>query len=75
VDPVIELRLSRALSILASGRTTVSIAHRLSTAARADRILLLVEGRVQEDGSHEELVKKGGFYSNLHATWISSTKV
>jgi putative ABC transport system ATP-binding protein len=75
VDPITEVRISRALAILAKGRTTISIAHRLSSAARADRIVVLDRGRVAEDGSHEELIKRNGRYSELHDLWIESTKV
>lgn len=73
VDALTEVRLSRALEILAHNRTTVSIAHRLSTAARADRIILLEKGRVVEDGTHDDLLRAGGRYAALHALWIAST--
>ncbi|MFZ9924266.1 MAG: ABC transporter ATP-binding protein, partial [Ilumatobacteraceae bacterium] len=56
VDALTEVRLARALRKLSKGRTTISIAHRLSTAARADRVILLADGQVVEDGSHEELM-------------------
>ena len=56
VDALTEVRISRALSRLAEGRTTIAIAHRLSTAARADRVLVLDEGVLVEDGTHEELI-------------------
>ena len=75
VDALTEVRISRALEILAHGRTTVSIAHRLSTAARADRIIVLDKGRVVEDGSHDELLRAGGHYARLHALWVRSTSV
>jgi putative ABC transport system ATP-binding protein len=75
VDALTEVRISRALDVLASGRTTVSIAHRLSTAARADRIILLDKGRVVEDGTHDDLLRAGGRYAALHALWVRSTSV
>jgi ATP-binding cassette subfamily B protein len=65
--------MSRALERLAEGRTTIAIAHRLSTAMRADRVLVLEGGRLLEDGHHDELVVAGGRYAELFAAWISST--
>jgi ATP-binding cassette, subfamily B, bacterial len=58
---------------LAEGRTTMAIAHRLSTAARADRVLVLDGGRLVEDGHHDELVAAGGTYSRLYDAWLSAT--
>lgn len=74
VDAATEVRISRALQRLAEGRTTVSIAHRLSTAARAQRVVLLRDGRVVEDGSHQDLLKNDGEYAKLYATWVSATE-
>ena len=48
------------------GRTTIVVAHRLSTIERADRIVVLAEGRVAESGSHGELLGRGGVYAGLH---------
>lgn len=73
VDPLTEVRISRAIERLAKGRTTIAIAHRLSTAARADRVLVLDHGRLVEDGTHDELVKADGVYSRMYRAWISST--
>ncbi len=73
VDALTEVRISRALSHLAEGRTTIAIAHRLSTAVRADRVLVLHNGRLVEDGHHDELILAGGTYSRLYDAWISST--
>lgn len=75
VDALTEVRIARALERLAAGRTTIAIAHRLSTAARADRVLVLDAGRLVEDGSHTELVAAGGVYRRLHDAWISATTV
>jgi putative ABC transport system ATP-binding protein len=73
VDALTEVRLARALDTLAAGRTTISIAHRLSTAARADRVLVLDHGRLVEDGPHAELVERGGTYSRMYDSWIAAT--
>jgi len=74
VDASTEVRISRALRKLALGRTTVSIAHRLSTAARAERVILLENGRIIEDGSHDQLIVKNGRYATQYQTWVSSTQ-
>jgi putative ABC transport system ATP-binding protein len=73
VDALTEVRISHALTRLAEGRTTLAIAHRLSTAARADRVLVLEHGRLVEDGHHDELVAAGGTYSRLYDAWLSAT--
>ncbi|MBM3730215.1 MAG: ABC transporter ATP-binding protein [Actinobacteria bacterium] len=73
VDPLIDVRISRAFDALAAGRTTIAIAHRLSTAMRADRILVMEDGMVMEDGSHDELVVLGGRYASLYETWVATT--
>jgi ATP-binding cassette, subfamily B, bacterial len=75
VDPVTETRLGRALEHLAEGRTTIAIAHRLSTAARADRVLVMEHGVLVEQGSHSELVAAGGAYAALYASWIDATSM
>jgi putative ABC transport system ATP-binding protein len=73
VDALTEVRISRALTHLAEGRTTIAIAHRLSTAARADRVLVLENGALVEDGAHDELVLAGGVYARLYAAWMAAT--
>ena len=73
VDALTEVRLTRALERLARGRTTIAIAHRLSTAARADRVLVLDRGRLVEDGPHRVLVDAGGVYSRMYASWVAAT--
>jgi len=70
VDPATELRLQRALAGLASGRTTVTIAHRLSTAETADEVLVFDRGRVVQRGHHHQLLEEGGVYGALHASWV-----
>lgn len=69
VDPAAEVRISRALGTLSAGRTTVTIAHRMSTAESADRVLVFDGGHLVEDGRHEDLVGAGGVYSTLHESW------
>ena len=75
VDALTEVRLARALERLATGRTTIAIAHRLSTAARADRVLVLHRGHLVDDGPHHELVQRGGVYARMYEAWIASTSV
>ena len=74
VDALTEVRISKALSKLALGRTTVSIAHRLSTAARAERVILLEQGKILEDGSHRQLLEANGRYAKQYETWVTSTQ-
>jgi putative ABC transport system ATP-binding protein len=73
VDPLTETRLTRALATLAAGRTSLTIAHRLSTAERADWVLVMDEGRLVEQGNHGDLVAAGGVYAGLHASWLDVT--
>jgi ATP-binding cassette, subfamily B, bacterial len=73
VDPATEGRLARALESLSRGRTSITIAHRLSTAARADWVLVFDGGRLVEQGRHDSLVLAGGVYSRLHASWLDAT--
>ena len=62
-----EQKLSEALHRLMAGRTTFMIAHRLSTLQRADLILVLHQGRLVEQGTADELLRRGGLYRQLHA--------
>ena len=71
LDLASETKIERALDALLEGRTAIMIAHRLSTAMRADRIAVVDGGRVVELGSHAELVALGGKYSAMYATWVS----
>ena len=73
VDALTETRLARALDSLARGRTSVTIAHRLSTASRAERILVFDRGRLVEHGSHGELLAHGAVYAGLYASWLDAT--
>ena len=67
VDSRTEMLIQRALEVVLQGRTALIIAHRLSTAASADRILVMDGGRVVDQGTHQELVAKGGLYARLYA--------
>jgi ATP-binding cassette subfamily B protein len=71
LDLASETKIERALDALLEGRTAIMIAHRLSTAMRADRIAVVDDGRVVELGSHSELVELGGKYASMYATWVS----
>jgi ATP-binding cassette subfamily B protein len=68
-----ETMVEAALDVLLEGRTAVLIAHRLSTAMRADRIVVVGDGRLLEVGSHDELVALGGQYAEMYETWISQS--
>jgi ABC-type multidrug transport system fused ATPase/permease subunit len=74
VDPATEVRLQRALDSLTRGRTTLAIAHRLSTAEAADEVIVVDAGRVVQRGSHAELLTEEGPYARLHASWVSQTR-
>ena len=71
LDNESERAVQAALDALMAGRTTIVIAHRLSTIERADRIVVLDQGRVVESGRHEELLAKGGIYANLYRLQFS----
>jgi ATP-binding cassette subfamily B multidrug efflux pump len=66
VDSRTEATIQQALERIMAGRTTVVIAHRLSTIRRADQILVIDEGRLKEQGTHEELLDRGGMYADLY---------
>ncbi|MCC5951724.1 MAG: ABC transporter ATP-binding protein [Acidimicrobiia bacterium] len=74
VDPETEQALTSALVRLAEGRTTLSVAHRLSTAERAELILVFDGGRIVERGAHHELVAADGRYAELYRSWLGSTR-
>jgi len=74
VDSVTERALTAALGRVAQGRTTVSVAHRLSTAEAADLVLVFDAGRLVEQGTHAELVALGGRYADLYRSWLGATQ-
>lgn len=74
VDPALEVQTRRAMERLISGRTSVTVAHRLSTAEAADEVLVFDHGELAERGSHEELVAAGGVYTALYADWVKGTQ-
>jgi ABC-type multidrug transport system fused ATPase/permease subunit len=75
VDPATEVRLQRALDTVTRGRTTVAIAHRLSTAQAADEVIVVDAGRVVQRGTHTSLVaEEGSIYAKLYASWLEQTR-
>lgn len=74
VDTETENLIQEGLKKLRQGRTTLAIAHRLSTIADADQIIVLDKGRIVERGTHEELLKKKGYYYNLYKLQQNSDK-
>lgn len=75
LDPATERLVRHAMATITADRTTITIAHRLSTAAEADRILVIHAGKIVEDGSHAELANRaGGRYAQLWADWERGTE-
>jgi putative ABC transport system ATP-binding protein len=75
VDPALEVSLRRAIDRLITGRTSITIAHRLSTAEASDEVLVFDRGRLVERGHHRDLVEAGGIYSSLHYDWMAGTRL
>lgn len=71
LDAESEALVQSALEVLMEGRTTVVIAHRLSTVRKADRLVVLAEGRILEEGTHEDLLHNGGLYAELYGRQLS----
>jgi ABC-type multidrug transport system fused ATPase/permease subunit len=74
VDPATEVRIARALDSLTAGRSTITIAHRLSTAEASDLVVVVDQGHVVESGPHDELAAAGGIYARMHASWVAQTR-
>jgi ATP-binding cassette subfamily B protein len=74
LDLLSETKIEAALDVLLRARTAVLVAHRLTTAMKADRIVVVDDGRIAELGSHEQLLARGGLYAQMYATWISHTE-
>jgi len=70
IDPFTERQIQQALDMILQDSTSILIAHRLSTVKSADRIVVLKEGKIIEEGSHESLLEKGGYYSVLYNTYF-----
>src|SRR5262245_18960430 len=75
VDPESEWRIRDAMQRLLVGRTSITIAHRLSTVQHADRILVLNHGRVHEEGTHAALLRRGGLYARLWELTMTTSAV
>jgi ATP-binding cassette subfamily B protein len=75
VDPALEMRIARALERLTKGRTSITIAHRMSTAENADEVVVVDRGRIVQRGPHAALVADGGVYGRLHASWVAQQSV
>ncbi|HVU14889.1 MAG TPA: ABC transporter ATP-binding protein [Phototrophicaceae bacterium] len=70
IDPFTETQIQEALDLILSQSTSILIAHRLSTVRSADRIIALRDGKIIEQGSHEQLVEQGGYYAELYNTYF-----
>ena len=66
IDTRTEVRIQKAFDTMMQGRTSFIVAHRLSTIQGADRILVMKDGHIIEQGRHEELLQKQGFYAKLY---------
>jgi ATP-binding cassette, subfamily B, bacterial len=74
LDLASETKIEAALDVLLEARTAVLIAHRLTTAMKADRIVVVDDGRIVELGTHQQLVARGGRYASMYATWVSQAE-
>ena len=69
VDPLTELSIQHATDVLMQGRTSIIVAHRLSTIKKADRIIVVDKGKIVEEGNHDSLMAKNGYYAELYNTY------
>ena len=69
LDNESEFLVQKSLELLAKGRTTITVAHRLTTVKNADKILVITKDGVAESGTHDELTAKGGIYSNMYTMY------
>ena len=75
LDSVTEAKIQRAFDALSVGRTTLIIAHRLSTIRNANRIISVADGIITEEGTHAELIEKGGIYADLYTTQTNINRI
>ena len=71
LDSEVEAAIQQSLGTLMAGKTVIAIAHRLSTIARMDRLVVLDRGRIVEQGSHDELLRRRGLYTSLYGDWAA----
>ena len=74
LDTRTELKVQAAFQNMMEGRTSFIVAHRLSTIKEATTILVMEKGRIVEQGTHQELLQKGGFYANLYNSQFAATE-
>jgi len=74
VDPALEVQIRDAIEYVTQGRTSITVAHRLSTAEASDRVLVFDDGRIVEDGTHAELTRRPGVYASMHEDWEGAVK-
>ena len=75
IDTRTELKIQGAFETMMKGRTSFIVAHRLSTIQSADVILVMRDGHIVEQGSHDELLRKGGFYARLYRSQFDGVQI
>jgi len=71
LDNESELVVQKSLDVLSKGRTTITVAHRLTTIKNADRIFVITKNGIAEEGSHKELLEKNGIYTELYSAYMT----